>query len=118
MAEELPSSIHQTIGSLNAKADQSRSDIADLKLQASRDIGELRTGQADLKAQIAALPLSIHEVIEKAVGERLDKVEQRLANVETTVNRWKGVVAFLAFSAAGIGWLLSHLSLRKIFGAE
>ena len=87
-------------------------------MQAARDVGELRVGQGALKAQIDALPSTIQKIIQDELGNRLEKIETRLASVETTVNKWKAVLAILAFSAGGIGWLLSHLDVRKVFGGN
>ena len=117
MAEnDIPSSIHQTIGSLNAKADQAAKDVSDLRQQAARDIGELRIGQGDLKAQIGALPSTIRDIINDELSDRLKQIDSRIVNIEATVNRWKGVLLILSAIAGSAGWLLSHLSIRKVFG--
>ena len=107
--ENFDASLHQTIGSLNAKADQAQKDVSGIR----HDVANLQQG-------ITGLPAAVEEIVERLLGpvdKRLTSVESNLSDVQRTVIKWKTILAFIATMAAILGYALSQVvSLKKLFG--
>ncbi len=106
MPEQFDSQIHQTIGSLAAKADQAQKDVAGIR----HDV-------ANLQQTVSSIPTAMEEIVSRLLDKRLTTIETNLSDVQSTVTKWKTVLGFLvsimALGGAAVGYFLN---VRKLFG--
>jgi hypothetical protein len=103
------SGLHQTIGSLNAKADQAQRDFQEIR-------GDLRSMEVKQDALLGEIEQMMARHI-KPHDDRLAKIEATVTEVQATVIKWKTYLSFISVVTLAVGATFSYLlNARKLFG--
>jgi hypothetical protein len=103
------SGLHQTIGSLNAKADQAQRDFQEIR-------GDLRSMEVKQDALLGEIEQMMARNI-KPHADRLENIDATVTEVQATVIKWKTYLSFISVVTLAVGATFSYLlNARKLFG--